>query len=92
MSVNLNNCKIGDLLRVRSGEIVTYAGQTTDSEFRHSIRYQDGRSGTRRCDGRVLKFIEVEDIDVVHILDEQEKLLALLAMTPIINPTEGQQT
>ena len=75
--IDLNTCKPGTWLRTANGTIVVYCKRNSDSE--HLIKYNDahGNYGARLRDGTVPGFLS-SSFNIVHVLDEPEKLLALL--------------
>lgn len=50
-SVNLNECKFGDLLLTCHGTILKYVEKTQGKQYPHLIQYPEGSQGTRTDDG-----------------------------------------
>lgn len=75
--INLNNCKSGDKLLSKHGEILTYIEKSTDprdERFPHIVRYSDGSRGSRTDDGFVYSRPESRldsDHDIVEIIKEK---------------------
>ena len=71
--IDLRNCKKGDKLKTRHGNILTYVGEAREDDcYDHIVEYSDGFCGTRTHDGHVFREIRMTiDEDVVEILESK---------------------
>jgi hypothetical protein len=68
--INLNNCKPGQKLRARNGEILTYKLQQLSSFYPHIVEYKNGGTGSRTNDGLTHSEFFDHDYDIVEIIEE----------------------
>lgn len=70
--IDLRNCKAGDKLRSKHGEILTYIGPLpVDDYYDHEVLYANGSRGTRCHDGHVYRNPSrrlPEDHDIMEII------------------------
>lgn len=67
--IDLRNCKHGDLLRMRNGEICFYGDKFTNNPvYPHCIMYDNVRYGFRLDDGRASYRSVEHDYDIVEII------------------------
>ena len=68
--VDLTKCKIGQKLLSNKGEIMTFMGESENTEFPYKILYPHGSFGTRTKEGWAYKCKPLPtDSDIVYIFD-----------------------
>ena len=72
---DMNQCKEGDKLVCRDGEIVEYSHSGSDICYPHIIKYWCGSVGCRTPNGFMFWGDTVNDCDIIGFYEEEPKMI-----------------
>jgi len=68
--INLNNCKPGQKLRARNGDIFTYSEKSGNTAYPHIVENSDLRLSSRVDNGKVHSDAVLRNYDIVEIIED----------------------